>query len=124
MKKEIKINPNGGQIITNVKIQGLVVAGYYLQLFEANSTIVIASYSGNNACDYDDERTLPDLASNNIGRVLMLDTTISAIDEQIKVKTCTVSLEIYQDGSLVDLAKDVKQLTNKVQQSLILIKLV
>jgi hypothetical protein len=124
MKKEIKINPNGGRIITNVRIQGLVVAGYFLQLFKPASTEVIAGYSGNNESDHDNARTLPDFAIDNVGRVLMLDTTIAALDEQVVDRTCTVSLEIYQDDHFVDAAKDVRQLSNEVQQSLILVKLI
>jgi hypothetical protein len=124
MRKEIQINPNGAQIMSNVKIQGIVVAGYYLQLFEANSNNVIANYSGNNEYDDDDARTLPNTASKNVGRVLMLDTTIAAIDKQVDDMTYTVSLEIYQDGNLVDTAQVTDQLTNNVQDSLILVKLV
>jgi hypothetical protein len=123
MKKEIKINPNGGRIISNVRINGLVIAGYYLQLFEAASTNVIAGYSGSNESDHDNARTLPDLAMDNMGRVLMLETSIAAIDEQVVERTFTVSLEIYQDDNFVDAAKDVRQLSEEVQHSLILVKL-
>ncbi len=124
MKKEIKINPHGGRIISNVRIHGLVVAGYYLQLFEAESTDVIAGYSGSNESDHDNARTLPDLATDNLNRVLMLDTTIAVIDEQVVDRTYTVSLEIYQDGHFIDAAIDVGQLSGEVQHSLILVKLV
>jgi hypothetical protein len=123
MRKEIRINPNGGQVLTNVRIVGLVVAGYYLQLFEANSNSVIASFSGHNQYDDDDLRPLPNSAETNIGRVLILDTTIASIDDTIEGRTYGIILEIYQDGELVDAAIEENQLTNNVQESFILVKI-
>ena len=124
MRKEIKVNPHGGPILTNVRIQGLVVAGYYLQFFEANSNNVIASYSGHNESDNDDLRALPNSAEKNLGRVLMLDTSIASIDDTIEDRSYRISLEIYQDHELVDAAIEENQLENNVQYSLILVKLI
>ncbi|MFZ4635395.1 MAG: hypothetical protein ACOYNO_14410 [Saprospiraceae bacterium] len=123
MRKEIRVNPNGGPILTNVRVQGLVVAGYYLQFFEANSNNVIASYSGHNESEDDDLRALPNSAEKNLGRVLMLDTSIANIDDTIEGRTYKISLEIYQDHELVDAAIEENQLENNVQYSLILVKL-
>jgi hypothetical protein len=124
MRKEIRINPDGGQVLTNVRIEGLVVAGYYLQFFEANSNNVIASFSGHNEYDDDDLRPLPNSAERNIGRVLILDTTIASIDDTIEDRTYGISLEIYQDGELVDAAIEENQLANNVQESFILVKII
>ena len=123
MRKEIRINPDGGQVLTNVRIEGLIVAGYYLQFFEANSNNVIASFSGHNEHDDDDLRPLPNSAERNIGRVLILDTTITSIDDEIEDRTYSISLEIYQDGELVGAAIEEKQLANNIQESFILVKI-
>ncbi len=124
MRKEIRINPNGGQVLTNVKIEGLVAAGYFLQFFEANSHNVIASFSGHNEYDDDDLRPLPNSAKSNIGRVIMLDTTIAKIDDTSEERSCKISLEIFQNGQLVDAAIQVVPLNNEVTKSLILVKIV
>lgn len=124
MRKEISINAQGGQVFTNVKIVGLFLAGYYLQIFESNSNNVIADYSGHNEFDNDDWRALPNSAQMNIGRVLMLDTTIVPIDEEIEDKRYLLSLEIYQDGALIDAATEEGPLTLEHIDSLILVKLI
>jgi hypothetical protein len=125
MRKEIKIDPDGGVISTNVEIQGQIAAGYYLQLYEVNSNNVVFEYSGTNEFDDDDYRTLPNTAEKNIGRVIMLDTTVACIEEELEEGLeFTIILSIIQDGEIVGEARYTNQLIECVQSSLIIVKLI
>lgn len=103
MKKVINIHPTGGNVSVNVKITGLVGAGYYLDVFEKNSNNVIFRYSGTNVYDHDDWRVLPNSADMNINRVIMLSTNVVSIDNNPDVdKRFTIRLQVFQNGSMVD----------------------
>lgn len=125
MRKEIKLNCAGGIINTNVKVTGIIAAGYRLELYEAKSNNVIYSYSGTNEYDDDDYRSLPNSALKNIGRVLWLDTIISSLKDEIEEKDeYSISLQIFQDDKLLDEAIYTSKLENQVQSSIIIVKLV
>jgi hypothetical protein len=122
MKEVIKINPNGGIITVNVDVQGIVVAGYNISVYEANSNNVVAAFSGTNQYPENDFFALPNSAAQNVGRILFLNCSFVA-SGAFENHFCTVSLEIYQDKHKIGVASLKEQLTGKVQDSLILIKL-
>jgi len=125
MKKIINIHPTGGNVSVNVKITGLVGAGYYLDVFEKNSNNVIFRYSGTNVYDHDDWRVLPNSADMNINRVIMLNTNIVSIDNNPDVdKRFTIRLQIFQNGSMIDEAVITDKITKQHMNFLTLVKLV
>ncbi|BAP29090.1 M26 IgA1-specific Metallo-endopeptidase C-terminal domain protein [Chryseobacterium sp. StRB126] len=124
MKKEIKIVADGN-VTVNVKITGVVGAGYYLDLFEKKSNNVIFSYSGTNVYSHDDNRVLPNSAKMNLGRVLMLNTTVVSIDDDTdEEKNFKISLQIFQNNKLVDEAIISDKLKKEHKNFLTIVKLV
>lgn len=125
MKKVINIHPTGGNVSVNVKITGLVGAGYYLDVFEKNSNNVIFRYSGTNVYDHDDWRVLPNSADMNINRVIMLSTNVVSIDNNPDVdKGFTIRLQVFQNGSMIDEAVITDKITKQHMNFLTLVKLV
>jgi len=125
MKKVINIHPTGGNVSVNVKITGLVGAGYYLDVFEKNSNNVIFRYSGTNVYDHDDWRVLPNSADMNINRVIMLSTNVVSIDNNPDVdKRFTIRLQVFQNGSMIDEAVITDKITKQHMNFLTLVKLV
>ncbi|AZB35139.1 hypothetical protein [Chryseobacterium bernardetii] len=124
MKKEIKIIADG-YVTVNVKITGVVGAGYYLDLFEKKSNNVIFYYSGTNEYSHDDSRVLPNSAKMNVGRVLMLNTSVVSIDDEADIeKKFKISLQIFQNGKLVDEAVIADTLKKEHKNFLTIVKLV
>lgn len=125
MKKEIRINPANGHVSVNVKITGLVGAGYNLDLFEKMSNNTILNYSGTNVFDHDDMRMLPNSSDMNVGRVLKLNTYVMSIDDNNDVeKRFTIRLQIIQNGIMIDEAVITDQLKKEHKNFLTLVKLV
>jgi len=125
MKKEIRINPANGHVSVNVKITGLVGAGYNLDLFEKMSNNTILNYSGTNVFDHDDMRMLPNSSDMNVGRVLKLNTYVMSIDDNNDVeKRFTIRLQIIQNGIIIDEAVITDQLKKEHKNFLTLVKLV
>lgn len=125
MKKEININPAHGNVSVNVKITGIVGAGYYLDVFEKNSNNVIFRYSGTNVYDHDDWRVLPNSADMNIDRVIMLNTNVVLIDDDPNVdKRFTIRLQIFQNGRMIDEAVITDKITKQHKNFLTLVKLI
>ncbi|KIC65088.1 hypothetical protein [Chryseobacterium taiwanense] len=125
MKKDIRIEPLHGNVSVNIKITGLIGAGYYLDVFEKNSNNVVFSYSGTNVFDYDDMRVLPNSSDMNLGRVLMLNTTVVSIDDnQDEEKKFTIRLQIIQNGNIVDEAVISDKIKKQHKNFLTLVKLI
>ncbi|WP_294251475.1 hypothetical protein [uncultured Chryseobacterium sp.] len=125
MKKEININPAHGSVSVNVKVTGLVGAGYYLDVFEKNSNNVIFRYSGTNVYDHDDWRVLPNSADMNINRVIMLNTTVVPVEnDPAEERGFTIRLQVFQNGNMIDEAIIADKIGKQHKKFMTLVKLV
>lgn len=124
MKKDIQIDHDGGPVKVNVSITGLVAAGYSLKVFPPASNNPVAQFSGTNHYSGDDNFRLPGTAADNLGRIAVLITSFQGINDDLEDQTCTITLEVFQDGLKIDEAKDVQDVTMTVQTSMILIKFI
>lgn len=123
MKKDIQIDPNAGDIKVNISVLGIVIAGYTLSVYSPASNTPLVRYSGTNTYQGDDNYHLPGSAINNCERILMLITSFQGINENLPGAKCTITLEVYQGGDLVDTASEELEINNSTQESMVLVKL-
>lgn len=104
MVKKVKIDPNGERIKIVISYEGLIIASYVYQLWEAQSNDVIITEKGNNQNPIDDTYFLPMPVKDNVGRIIDVRSRMVGLDPDV-VKKWAVRVEVFQ-GDKIDEAFD------------------
>lgn len=104
MVQKVKIDPNGERLKINISYEGLIVASYVYQLWEAQSNDVITTEKGNNQNPDDDSYLLPMPVSSNVGRIVDVRSRFVGLDPDVS-KKYKIKVEVFQDdkiGEVID----------------------
>lgn len=121
--KEIKFSKNGSSLKVKFNFYGLIAAAYIYKLGEKNSNQAVQNYTGDNLNPEDDEYDLPDPASVNDSRIIMLSTEFYGLDPN-NYKEYNIEIQVFQGSKLIGDSNDKGDITGNTQSSLMFIKLI
>lgn len=124
MQKKIKLHPNEEKITVEVKIDGKINAFYELRLHQEGQG-KIDTFEGDNFYNDDDTYHLPNKASENIHRTLVIDASFHSkiIPPQAGDKA-TYTFVFFQGGKEIDRIQVSENLNGEKQFFLVFIKFV